>query len=293
MSGPADGRDGPVPNSSGTAPPRLDVPEDACDSHVHVVDPAFLPAGADPAPFRGMGPQDYRALQRRLGTRRVVVVQPKAYGTDNAGTIAAVAALGPGARGIGVLRPDATGAELRRLDAGGIRGLRFSVWKPSDAVTTIDMIEPMAERIRAMGWHAQINMSAAQLVEHAALLERLPCPVVMDHLGRIPPPGGTGHPAFAVLARLLRRGDAWVKLSGVYLDSAEGGPDYADMAETARALALLAPGRVVWGSDWPHMTERHKPDDSGLLDLLLDWVPDAATRRLVLRDNPAVLYGFA
>ncbi|WP_257716218.1 amidohydrolase family protein [Roseomonas populi] len=281
-----------MPNSSGTRPPRLPMPEGACDSHIHVVDPAFLPPGTDAAPFRGMGPEDYKALQRRLGTQRAVVVQPKAFGTDNAGTLAAVAALGPGARGIAVLHPDATEAELRRLDAGGIRGLRFSVWKPADTVTTIDMIEPMAERIRAMGWHAQINMSADQIAGNASLLERLACPIVFDHLGRIPPPGGTGHPAFRVLERLLGRGDVWVKLSGAYLDSIEGGPDYPDMAEVARGLAHLAPERTVWGSDWPHVTERHKPDDAGLLDLLLDWLPDEAARRRVLRDNPAILYGF-
>jgi predicted TIM-barrel fold metal-dependent hydrolase len=30
-----------------------------------------------------------------------------------------------------------------------------------------------------------------------------------------------------------------------------------------------------------------------LLDLLLDWAPDDATRRRILVDNPAALYGFA
>ncbi|MCK8788034.1 amidohydrolase family protein [Roseomonas sp. NAR14] len=278
-------------------PPRLAVPEGACDSHIHIVDPAFLPPGVDASPWRDMTPADYQRLQARLGTRRAVVVQPKAYGTDNAGTLAAIAALGAphgaDARGIAVVRPDVTEAELRRLDAGGIRGLRFSVWKASDTVTTVDMIEPLADRIRALGWHAQINMSAEQLVTHAALLERLRCPIVFDHLGRIPPPAGTGHPAFAVLSRLLRRGDVWVKLSGAYLDSVAGGPGYPDMAGLARALAALAPERAVWGSDWPHVTERHKPDDAGLLDLLLDWLPDDAARRRVLRDNPATLYGFA
>ncbi len=70
------------------------------------------------------------------------------------------------ARGIAVVHPDVGDAELRRLDAGGIRGLRFSVWKPSDTVTTIAMIEPLAKRVNDLGWHVQLHMSADQIVDH-------------------------------------------------------------------------------------------------------------------------------
>jgi D-galactarolactone isomerase len=35
------------------------------------------------------------------------------------------------------------------------------------------------------------------------------------------------------------------------------------------------------------------PDDADLLDLLLDWAPDETTRKKILVDNPAQLYGFA
>jgi D-galactarolactone isomerase len=51
---------------------------------------------------------------------------------------------------------------------------------------------------------------------------------------------------------------------------------------------------MVWGSDWPHPTEReHKPNDAVLFDLLTEWAPDEALRKKILVDNPAVLYGFA
>jgi predicted TIM-barrel fold metal-dependent hydrolase len=33
-------------------------------------------------------------------------------------------------------------------------------------------------------------------------------------------------------------------------------------------------------------------DDAQILNLLPVWVPDAATRRMILVDNPARLYGF-
>ena len=48
---------------------------------------------------------DYRALQRRIGTTRAVVVQPKIYGTDNSCTLEAVAQLGENGRGIAVVHP--------------------------------------------------------------------------------------------------------------------------------------------------------------------------------------------
>ena len=34
------------------------------------------------------------------------------------------------------------------------------------------------------------------------------------------------------------------------------------------------------------------PDVGVLLDQFAGWVPDAATRQLILVDNPAALYGF-
>jgi predicted TIM-barrel fold metal-dependent hydrolase len=34
------------------------------------------------------------------------------------------------------------------------------------------------------------------------------------------------------------------------------------------------------------------PNTTDLMDLLADWVPNAADRKRVLVDNPATLYGF-
>jgi predicted TIM-barrel fold metal-dependent hydrolase len=117
--------------------------------------------------------------------------------------------------------------------------------------------------------------------------------MVFDHMGRLPQPVGLDHPAFAIIRRLIDKGRTWVKLSGAYLDTKVGPPTYADATAVARAFAAAAPERMVWGSDWPHPTEKDKPDDAALFDLLADWVPDAATRQRVLVSNPQTLYGFA
>ena len=64
------------------------------------------------------------------------------------------------------------------------------------------------------------------------------------------------------------------------------------MTALAHALVEAAPGRLLWGSDWPHTDLCDAmPDDGELLSLLADWIPDATTRTRVLVDNPAALYG--
>jgi predicted TIM-barrel fold metal-dependent hydrolase len=281
-----------APNSAGTAPPKLKTPPGACDCHMHIYDPRF-PAARPASRLQAQAAvADYRRLQQRLGTTRTVVVQPAAHVTDNRVTLDAVAQLGANARGVAVVHPDVTDAELEALAAGGIRGIRFSVFDPRTAATAIDMIEPLAPRVAALGWHVQLHMRGDQIADNAALLRRLPCPIVFDHMGRLPQPDGARHDAFAIIRALLDTGRAWVKLSGAYLDTRIGPPGYDDASAVARAYVAAAPDRMVWGSDWPHPTETEKPDDAGLLDLLSAWTPDAATRKRILVDNPLALYGF-
>src|SRR3954452_155477 len=95
-----------VPNSSGTAAPKLKLPSNACDCHMHIYDAARFPPlrpGARMQPDAAVA--DYRLLQQRIGTSRTVVVQPAAYLTDNDVTLDAIAQLGREARGIAVVHP--------------------------------------------------------------------------------------------------------------------------------------------------------------------------------------------
>ena len=278
-----------VPNSAGTAAPKLKAPANATDCHMHIYDAERFPPSR---PASRMQPNarvpEYRLFQQRIGTSRVVVVQPAAYVTDNAVTLDALAQFGPQARGVAVLHPDVADGELKRLADGGIRGIRFTQFDPRTAATTIDMIEPLAKRVAPLGWHVQIHLRADQIVDAADLLGRLPGTVVFDHLGRLT--AGVNDPAFAVIRRMLDRGRTWMKLSGAYMMALP--PAYAAAREVARAYIAAAPERMLWGSDWPHPTESDKPDDAVLFDLLADWAPDEATRHRILVDNPAMLYGF-
>jgi len=236
----------------------------------------------------------YRALQKRIGTTRVVVVQPRNYAIDNRVTLDAIAQLGPNARGIAVLHPTVTDAELKAMAQGGIRGIRFTLGDPATAVVKVDMIEPLARRIVDLGWHIQFNVEGEQIVEMADLLRRLPTQMVFDHLANPPVADGTSHPSHAIVRSLIDSGRAWVKLSGAYSNSRVGPPDYPEATKVAQAFVKAAPERLVWGSDWPHptMPNDNKPDDALLFDLLSEWAPDAATRERILVKNPETLYGF-
>jgi D-galactarolactone isomerase len=284
-----------VPNSSGTERPKLKAPANAADCHMHVYDPARFPMPPSPrvAPDNAALTQ-YRQLQQRIGTTRVVIVTPRNYATENEATVTAMRELGRNARGVAVLHPSVTDAELKRLDATGVRGIRFSLGDPASAVVAPDMVEPLAKRIAPLGWHIQFNMGGEQIVALSDLLGRLPVPMVFDHLGSPPLPAGTSHPSHQFIRLLLDKGHAWVKLSGAYLNS-KIGPPYPEATSIAQAFVKAAPQRSVRGSDWPHPTSPgpRKPDDAMLFDLLLDWAPDDQTRHRILVENPERLYGFA
>jgi predicted TIM-barrel fold metal-dependent hydrolase len=287
----------PVPNSTGTNRPKLKAPPNACDSHIHIYDPARFPFSgtANAAAMRNFAQADvaaYRLLQKRNGTTRVVVVTPANYATDNRCTLDAVGQMAPNARGIAVVFPEVSDAELKRLKDGGIRGIRFTVFDPATAVTRIDMIEPLSKRVNDLGMHVQLHMRGDQILENADMLMRLPSTVVFDHMGRMPLPAGIDYPAFKVILRMIDKGRTWVKLAGAYLNTKIGPPTYADATKIAQAWVKAAPERLVWGSDWPHPTEKEKPNDALLFDLLGEWAPKEKTRHRILVENPQALYGF-
>jgi D-galactarolactone isomerase len=279
-----------VPYSAGTEAPKLKAPAGAVDCHMHIYDSRFPVAPTATLRPPDAHVDDYRLLQQRIGTERNVVVTPSTYGTDNRCTLEAMKTIGSSARGVAVVDTSVSDAALKEMAAAGIRGIRFNLVQAG--ATSVEMLEPLSKRVHELGWHIQLHMLGDKIVEIADVLERLPAPIVFDHLGRIPQPAGIDHPAFRVISNLVEKGRAWVKLSGAYIDSKSGPPAYADTTKVAQAYVKLAPERLVWGSDWPHPTEKTKPDDAVLFDLLSEWAPSEAARQRILRDNPATLYDF-
>jgi D-galactarolactone isomerase len=277
--------------SAGTDPAKLRAPANAADCHHHIYDARYP---VDPKAALRPGDalvEDYRALQRRVGTLRHVIVQPSTYGTDNRCTLDALAAFGAEARAVAVVNDSVPDAELKRMDALGVRGIRFNLAQAG--ATTAEMIEPLSKRVNELGWHIQINATAPIIMSIMGILERVPSPIVFDHLAHVPQPAGISDPLFARVRALIDKGKTWIKLSGAYQDTKVGPPTYADSSAVARAYVKAAPERLVWGSDWPHPSEQQvKPDDALLFDLLADWAPDEAVRHRILVQNAEALYGF-
>ena len=281
-----------VPWSAGTDLPKLKMPADATDCHHHIYDSRYPIAKTATLKPGDAKVADYRLLQKRVGTTRDVVVQPSTYGTDNSCTLAGMAQLGLAARGVAVVDTSVTDAELKRLDGLGIRGIRFNLVQ--SGATTVEMLEPLSKRVNELGWHVQIHQMGDEIVKMEEILQRLPSPIVFDHMGRIPKDVGVDHQAYKVISKLIDKGNTWVKISGAYMDTKVGPPTYADSTKLAQAFVKAAPQRMVWGSDWPHPTEKadEKPNDATLVDLLAEWAPDEKTRQRILVDNPETLYGF-
>ena len=263
---------------------------DACDCHMHVFEDSYplAPSATFKPPHAPA--TAYRAVQQALGLSRVVVVQPTGYGFDNSCTLAAMAQLGTGARGIATITLDVTDAELTRLDRAGIRGVRYMML--AGGLLRWPSLEPMAARIAPLGWNINLQLDGRALPQHEAMLKHLPGKLVIDHIAKFLGPTQPDSEAFLCLRRLLDKGNCWIKLSAPYESSRTGAPDYADVTPLVQFLAAHYPERCLWASNWPHPNTKPEPSNTALLDWALECVVHESTRRKMLVDNPAELYGF-
>ena len=66
---------------------------------------------------------------------------------------------------------------------------------------------------------------------------------------------------------------------------------YRDVVPFARRLVETFPGRVLWGTDWPHPNLKdHMPDDGLLVDFIPHIAPTPELQKKLLVDNPSRLY---
>ncbi|MEM7287225.1 MAG: amidohydrolase family protein [Actinomycetota bacterium] len=231
---------------------------------------------------------DYRSARSRLGTARVVVVQPTTYGMDNGCQLAGMAALGDAARGVMVVDSDTPRQELERLTTLGVCGARFHML-PGGAVDWSEL-EPTAAAVADLGWHIQLQLDGNELPDHLERLLTLPTDLVVDHVGRFMPPHGTDSPGFHALRQLLATGRCWVKLSAPYEGSDLPRP-HDDVVELIDALVAEAPERLLWASNWPHPGQADPPTLDDLTAWRDRWIPPRHRQRILV-DNPTVLYDF-
>jgi predicted TIM-barrel fold metal-dependent hydrolase len=188
----------------------------------------------------------------------------------------------------------------------GVRGLRLNLATLAsrhggDHAQSVRDYERM---LAPLGWHLQVFADAPTLLSMKDSLLNCGVPVVIDHMGLPDAANGIAQPAFQGVLQLLAAGHVWVKLAGADRITRESG-HLRNAIPFMQALAAVAPQRLVWGSDWPHIgfhsgrqvhgdavLPYRELDEGGLLEILFAAVPDGETRRAILATNPATLYGF-
>jgi len=277
--------------------PKLKLPSGACDTHAHIMGPkaryAYSPTRIYTPPDCLL--PDYLRMLATLGVERAVLVQPSVYGTDNMVMLEAMKAAGNRFRGVAVVADSISDAELKQLDAAGVRGVRVNIVDVKDrkpGTLPMDALKNLARRVAPLGWHMEFLMHADEFSDLDRAFADFPVEVVLGHLGYLSIGKQPNDPGFRALLRLVGTGRAWVKLTGPYRITTAPLP-YPDTVVFAKALLQANRERVIWGTDWPHvMMKGAMPNDGDLADLLSDWVPDSGTREQVLARNPATLYRF-
>jgi len=273
--------------------PKFRVPHGAVDAHCHVFGPGDVFAYSPKRKYTpGDAPKEQLfALRDMLGFDRNVIVQASCHGTDNAAMIDALDAAGIKARGIAVVETDIALDELKVMDHAGVRGVRFNFLKRLVDSTPRENYLRVAEKVSILGWHIVIYFEAPELQDLAPFITSLPGIVVVDHMGRPDVEFSTNHTQWMRFLRLMdEHENIWVKVSGAERLS-KIGPPYDDVVPFGEALVERYPGRVLWGTDWPHPNmETHVPDDG----MLVDFIPRIATtqelQHKLLVENPMRLY---
>jgi 2-pyrone-4,6-dicarboxylate lactonase len=291
-----------MPPDPNTRTPSFAPPPNSCDTHFHIFGPPelfpFVSTHEYTPPAAPL--EHYLKMAAMIGIERAVVVQPSVHGLDNSATLDAIAKSAGRFRGVARIDEKTPKSELQRLHDGGIRGVRFNFLDRPRGNVKLDVFDRCVEHIVEFGWSIDLHIDAKNLLEQEKRIRALPIPVVIDHMARIKPAAGLHQPAFQLLLETMQDKHVWVKVSGADKICntpvhAYFGLPFVEVIPFARALIAAAADRVIWGTDWPHSNNfapGKTPNDGDLLDLLGEFAPDAATRKTILVDNPAALYGF-
>jgi predicted TIM-barrel fold metal-dependent hydrolase len=283
--------------SAGTSPhqdstERRVLPVGACDCHAHVYgrfDEFPLPSAA---PFKPSlaSIQALENVWQTFGIERSVIVQGSAYGQDHRALLAAIRRAPESRRGVALVGPDTSDSVLDQLHKSGVRGARLNFVRHLGNGLDETRCREVVRRIQPFGWHLELHIDAEDLEGLEKFVHESPVAIVIDHMGRVDATLGLTQPPFRALLKLISNPHCWVKLSGADRLAKRGALEAA--LSFARSLIDAAPDRVVWGTDWPHVNLDQSYGDEALFNLLAKMTPDDVSRKRLLVDNPARLYGF-
>ena len=241
------------------------------DAHLHIIDPRFPLVENDgylPEPFTV---DDYRSRVRNLGVTGGAVVSGSFQAFDHTYLVDALERLGPAFVGVVQLPVTVPDDEIVRLDAAGVRAVRFNVRRGGSA--TLSDLDRLARRVHELaGWHAELYIDSRDLDVLYPTIAALPA-VCIDHLGL----SREGLPALLRLAE-----------SGVHVKATGFGRVDFPVPEILRVLADANPGALVFGTDLPSTRAPRPFEDTDIT--LIEEALDEDLVDAVLRRNASELY---
>ena len=289
------------------------MPPKACDTQVHLfhriehADNASASAPPDgqvvPGQRKYLPPhaplEAMLAMHEAAGIERGVFVHPLLYGSDHSIMLDALARTRRAYRGVATVDDTTSDATLEALHDAGVRGARFHFRKLVGESPDLSVFQRTVGRIAELDWHAVLHVQGDEMEEYVPAFKALPLPFVIDHMAHIHFSEGLSQQPLRLLLDLMNESRCWIKIANADRLSDAGPPRYDDAVPFIRTIIEAAPERVIWATDWPQVFYKtpfdltdELPDTGDLLNLLHDAVPDAATLKMILVDNPARLYGF-
>ncbi|NWD70482.1 amidohydrolase family protein [Pseudomonas gingeri] len=270
------------------------LPIHGIDAHAHIFE-----RGLGLATVRRYAP-DYDAtlttyLQhlQENGLSHGVLVQPSFLGTDNSYLLAALQQAPEQLRGVVVVERGIAFSELARMAALGVAGVRLNLMGQPLPDFAEASWQVFFQHLCRLGWHVELHRQLEDLPDLIEPLLALGCKVVVDHFGRPDARSGAEQPAFARLLELGASGSLWIKVSGIYR---LGGTAMENLHFAEKALSLmlqsLGPGRLLWGSDWPHTQHEQEVSFGSEIDRLRQLACAPPLRQHLLCNTAAELFGF-
>jgi predicted TIM-barrel fold metal-dependent hydrolase len=256
------------------------------DAHVHVFT-THMPLIDNPrhAPKYSFTHEELIATLDQHGVERAVIAAASPWGDYNDYTLAACLAHRKRLRGTAIVKPTVDRFALEAMSRSGFVGVRlpFIGLPKLPDITTFDY-RALFRRLADLDWHVHPHVDGEDLTKILPTLEASGVKIVVDHLGRPHPDGGTNSEGFKALLRSIDKGRTWVKVSGGY----RLGPKSVD---TVRELLRVAgPDRLVWASDCLFVGHEGQFPYQSTIDWLNDAVPDGTARAKIFGETALKLY---
>jgi predicted TIM-barrel fold metal-dependent hydrolase len=272
-----------------TPPLHSDRKVCAVDSHAHVFDRTLpFAEGRRHSPDFDAPLSEYLALLAASGISHALLVQPSFLGTDNSFLLSALHADPEHLRGVAVVDPSVTDAQLSELRIQGVCGIRLNLVGAAIPDLRHGAWADLLRRVQTLNFHVEVHLELAALPPVGQAVLDSGCRLIVDHFGR---PGTADPQGWAWLLGVAPTNQVWVKLSAAYRNWSACATERATEA-AAHLLDAFGPERLLWGSDWPHTQHRELASLASTLADLHRWVPDAAARRTILVDTPCRLFEF-